>query len=387
MLPLEGSGRGMDAYFTPKGIAEAAVDCVSVEPKVIMDAAVGDGALLRAAAAKWPQAHIVGLDVDQVQLRRAKANHPQWTFGRMDMFSRRSRAASTLWNSALGSVDLVLLNPPFSYRGGKYFRVVFEGVEYGLTPASSFIAESLSRLSPRGELVALLPAGILELERDAAFWSAVSKRWLVEIRDRFSSTAFSGTRTKSILVSVTQRQGRPLPKLADFSLRPESCVEVVRGRVPVHALRPVLNEDEAVPFLHTKDLSGLSVGVISGAQSSRSLATVGPFVTLPRVGRVLREHIQVVGDPRLIVISDCVFALRVGNAEELELLHAVLVRDFEALQGEYVGGCAPYLTIRRLVEFLSRRGYCPHHVAASSLPRFDAVSAPCFSDISGNPLN
>lgn len=369
-------GQGRDAYYTPDNLAQEAVDTATTEPRIIMDPAVGDGSLLRAAASRWPGARVVGLDVDRHQLRRTRANHPAWSLGRVDMFSRQSRAASALWQSSIGAVDLMLLNPPFSYRGGRSKRVPFENADYALTPASAFVALSLSRLAPNGELVALVPAGVLALERDADFWAAVSDHWSVDTRGSFASTAFSGTRTKSILVSVGPK--RPSSgEVVEFSLRPSRCIELVRGRVPVHALAEIPPGPHSASFLHTRDLAALAGRAATGVQTSVSLATSGPFLTLPRVGKVRPEHVKIVATPGEVVLSDCVFALRTGSRTDLVALQALVLSNLYELQLEYVGGCAPYLTIRRLVQFLTRRGYCCHHVPASSPPRIEVGATAC----------
>ena len=366
MPSLPPSDRTRDAYYTPEGLAKEVVAAASSTPRSVMDPAVGDGSLLRAATARWPDVHVVGLDVDRGQLNRTRAGHPGWSLGRVDMFSERSRAASALWQSSGSAIDLMLLNPPFSYRGGRSKRVTYEGEEHALTPASAFVALALTRLAPNGELLALLPAGVLSLERDAAFWSAVASERTVETIAQFASTAFAGTRTRSILVSLRPQRVPQLAEVVDLQLRPSHCVELIRGRVPVHALAERRGSGSSAPFLHTRDLSNLLNRATTESRGPVSLASQGPFVTLPRVGRVRAEHIKVISSPQAVVLSDCVFALRADSSAELVKLQELLLANIEALQLEYVGGCAPYLTIRRLVHFLAQRGYCCHHVAASS---------------------
>jgi hypothetical protein len=371
------NGLATDAYYTPDYIASEMIAIASVDPRTVMDAAVGDGALLRAASRRWPSARFIGLDVDQRQLRRTKARHPQWSLGRLDMFSDRSRAASTVWQSSRNSVDLIVLNPPFSYRGGYSTPVVLGDSQFSLTPASAFVALSLSRLSPDGEVLALMPAGVLELERDAAFWASVSAQWDVDVRGNFSRNAFQGTRTKSVLVSVAPKSGPSLGQVVDFAREPHSCVELVRGRVPVHALAECPPGPTAAPFVHTRDLATLAEAATTRVHTSASLATVGPFLTLPRVGRVRPDHVKVVHAPREVVLSDCVFALRGASLTDLEALRLVVSSHIVDLQKEYVGGCAPYLTVRRLLAFLARHGYCGHHVPASGPSRMEVGTLTC----------
>lgn len=353
-----------DAFYTPARIADEVMSAASIVPRLVLDPAVGDGSLLRAAGRAWPEVQAIGFDVDRGQLERTRSQHPEWSLGRLDMYSSRSRASSALWRSCESNVDVVVLNPPFSYRGGRSRRVIFDGSEHSLTPASAFIALSLSRLSDTGELLALLPAGVLAVERDSDFWSSVAARWDVETLARFSSTTFSGTRARSVLLSVRPPAGAHEAEIVDLPVPSTRCIELIRGRVPVHTVRGNAIKGNSAPFLHTKDLGALHDVVATSQEASIDLATTGPFLTLPRVGRVLPNHIKIVKLPREVVLSDCVFALRAEYSDLLRL-QEMLLAELEDLQAEYAGGCAPYLTIRRLVHFLAQRGYCVHHVAAS----------------------
>lgn len=358
--------RPRDAYYTPEAMAREVVAHAQAVPRVVMDPSAGDGSLLRAAATQWPEARIIGLDIDRRQLAITRGGNPEWALGRVDMFSERSRAASPVWRSTTSRVDLLLLNPPFSYRGGRSMHIEHAGRNYALTPASAFVGLSISRLAPGGELLALLPAGVLALERDAEFWSAVSSSLEVETVAEFSSTAFRGTRTRSVLVAVRGRSKPQTADVLDFPVRAKACIEVVRGRVPVHQVSQLSSPEQSVPFLHTRDLGSLAGRVETHTRAPARLATKGPFLTLPRVGRVLESHLKIVSSPEGVVLSDCIFALRTADGTDLTSVRMSLLEDLRCLQAEYVGGCAPYLTIRRLVDYLSVRGFCCHHVAASS---------------------
>ncbi|WP_084541312.1 N-6 DNA methylase [Nocardioides alkalitolerans] len=381
MPRLDRMDRLRDAFYTPDVLAQKVLTAATIRPSSVMDPAVGDGSLLRAAMSTWPDVRVYGLDIDLGQIARTRTRYPDWTLEQVDMFSERSRAASATWKSTGANIDLVVLNPPFSYRGGQSKRVSYDGSDYALTPASTFVAQSMTRLAPSGEVLAVLPAGILSLERDADFWSAVATHRTVETVAEFSSTAFKGTRTRSVLIAIRPSISPRPAAVVDLPLRAHSCVELVRGRVPVHSLAKFSPITESAPFLHTRDLAGLADRVPPLPQAASSLATVGPFVTLPRVGRVRGEHIRLVRTPKSLVLSDCVFALRTENIASLEVIQTVLLEGLLELQREYVGGCAPYLTIRRLKHFLAQRGYCCHHVPASGSSALARTSS-CESDMS-----
>lgn len=360
-----------DAFYTPPSVAERLADAIVGSPKSVLDPSVGDGSLLVAASRRWPDADMYGLDIDGDQLKQNRQSHPHWNLGRMDMFSSRSRAASRIWNGLHGSVECAVLNPPFSYRGGQTVPATFAGRTYRLTPASAFVAHAASALSPSGQIAAVLPAGILSLERDAEFWLSLREHGTVHELETFSSTTFKGTRAKSTLVAVTMggsgATGPPASTRTSPTMR--FCVEVVRGRVPVHRVSGMESVGSLTQFLHSSDLARQHPNDRVVLAPSH-LGTVGPFVALPRVGRVRREQVRLVSHPAAVVLSDCVFALRAATDADLLSLERIVLDDLEDLQARYTGPCAPYLTLRRLSDFLGERGLCAHVVRASGDPEF-----------------
>ena len=60
--------KGLGQVFTPDHAVEAAWPCWGRQPQRIIDPACGGGILLRAAR-YWPQAQILGVDIDPLALR------------------------------------------------------------------------------------------------------------------------------------------------------------------------------------------------------------------------------------------------------------------------------------------------------------------------------
>jgi hypothetical protein len=88
-------------------------------------------------------------------------------------------------------------------------------------------------------------------------------------------------------------------------------------------------------------------------------------VLIPRVGTP---------DPRKVatlrgnyVLSDCLFALRPGDATSVEDLAQVILRNFEHVVIQYSGTGAKHITSQRLVAVLSDLGFEARTAKASSL--------------------
>jgi hypothetical protein len=129
--------------------------------------------------------------------------------------------------------------------------------------------------------------------------------------------------------------------------------------VPVHVARHWTGG--SAPFVHTRSLRG---GALTAPRHSgpMSLASRGPFILLPRVGRFSPDKV-VYGDVGRVVLSDCVFGLRMtsGSGEALVL---ALRENENMMAAAYQGSCAPYLTIARLRSVLARIGIRSEHVRA-----------------------
>jgi len=63
-----------------RGIIQIAAQVLPTEPTVIVDIGCGTGRLLRAAAERWPNARLIGIDPAEGMVEEAKQRHPDATF-------------------------------------------------------------------------------------------------------------------------------------------------------------------------------------------------------------------------------------------------------------------------------------------------------------------
>jgi hypothetical protein len=130
-----------DRYLTPRSFAEKALDLVEGTPSRILDPGAGEGVWGQAAAARWPQAWIIGIDIQPgfpAVVREGPRVYDEWHVGD---FLTEAREEGM-------DVDLVIGNPPFSL-------------------AAEFIRHSLNQLTFGGVCVFLLRLAFLESEQRA----------------------------------------------------------------------------------------------------------------------------------------------------------------------------------------------------------------------------
>jgi SAM-dependent methyltransferase len=140
--------RRLGAYYTPPHLVAHALDTLPSPPTRarVADLACGEGAWLAEAAARWPAARLVGVDLDRAALARA-------ALALGDRVELRAGDGAT---ERLGPLDLVVGNPPWG--AGRAERV-----RRGQESASRFVARALTLLAPGGRLCLLLPAAWLEV--------------------------------------------------------------------------------------------------------------------------------------------------------------------------------------------------------------------------------
>ena len=118
---------------------------------------------------------MVATDIDCQAVRNLRKFSDGWRTGVCDFTNPRSRQSSPVLRSLNGRTNLVLLNPPFSCRGGKRVSARVGGLTSECSPGLAFVVNSIDYLTEGGELIAVLPQGSLTSERDAATWALLRR--------------------------------------------------------------------------------------------------------------------------------------------------------------------------------------------------------------------
>jgi len=350
----------MDCYYTSPELAQELIWAVGKDRTVarVADFAAGRGELLRAAQGRWPRAAIFALDLDGRAVARLRRENPKWRVARCDFLDPISRERTSILAGLEGQVSLVVLNPPFSYRGGRRYPGSIDGTPVTCGPAMAFLLASLPYLRRDGDLLAVLPAGLLKTEKDEEARRLLRHRYDLEVVATNGRSAFQGCYPGTVLVHVRPlREGRALgqmvgsPKTACRWRR--GHIVVRRGTVQMHSLCEDLPK-KSLPLVHSTELSdGKANTGRRGGPDGRSVVR-GPAVLLPRVGRPSKDKISLYLSRSPVVISDCVFALLCEDSEHARAVQKAFTNRWPTVEQEYGGTCAPYLTVRSLV------GLCGH---------------------------
>ncbi len=223
-------------------------------------------------------------------------------------------------------------------------------------------------VSPGGVVVGVMPVGSTRAQKDEALWRYLGKLGRLEPFEVLPRGTFDRAFASTLLLRWQSGAVTPREPVASTVRHVTSnrqgcrCLEVLRGTTAVHKLA-ASRSGPVAPFVHTTELQQGSVR--SGNRfAERRRATGGPCVLLPRVGRPTMDKICIARSAA--VLSDCVIAVRPVDKSLVTDLQHELVQAFMSLAGEYSGTCAPYLTVRRLVDWLRRRDWNPYLLSATA---------------------
>ena len=355
----------IDSIYTPPDLAAKIVRCIKVRtpPKVIADFAAGDGQLLRAAERKWKRCRFVAVDIDLAAVRKLRNQKKSWWIGRGDFLKTKSRSHIPFLPNLEGGISVVILNPPFSCRGAKTILTNLGDKILRTSIAMAFVVSALRYLGNGGQLIAILPSGCLQSQKDDVAWQAIRETCRVEVLGQHGHKTFSGWTPKTSIVRITKRSRRVRVRsehqrqtMVDSSS--SAAVKLFRGRISMHTLNGY-KVKSPIPLVHTTELrpEGIDVGRRFLDKSQTSNKTIsGPSVLLQRVGSPDFRKIQLYLSKDPIALSDCVIGLKCDTAQDAIVVKDSLVREWGRLESKFSGTCAKYITLRRLNELLIALG-------------------------------
>ena len=361
----------MDKIYTPPHLAALMAKASRARPRqseefVVADFAAGSGELLLAATSVWPMATMVATDIDSRAVRNLREISDSWRTGVCDFLNPRSRQSSPILRSLNGRTNLVLLNPPFSCRGGKRVSATIGGVTSKCSMGLAFVVNSIDYLTEGGELIAVLPEGSLTSEKDATTWSLLRRKGDTEVLKTNGLRTFACAAVRTAVVRFQKRHSHvrtePSPVL---NTRSASCqdlhppVRIVRGTTQMNKVQRGEGYKDSIAFIHSTHLQDFTISSHYEVRGRLGRCAAGPMVLLPRVGQPKRSKVARYLDSNVFMLSDCVIALTCHSSESAELLWKDLQSNWSLLEREYVGSGARYITNQRLSNLLLRLGYFP----------------------------
>jgi hypothetical protein len=322
----------IDQHFTPPELAACLVNLLDKGAKRVADFAVGQGSLLSAASARWPSASMVGTDIDPSLIRQLRSTWPKWSVGRCDFLTTTSRQHSPVLKTIEREVDLILLNPPFSYRGGARQTVTLGETDVTCTVAPAFIAESLRYLKPGGRLAAILPANSPQSECDARFYRQLGRLGSFEVLGEFGPYSFPDARSASVVALFNLSDAAFAAKSPRKRTKRRTVIRcsLVRGIVPMNSVGMAgLGRHR---LIHTTGLLEHEAHPVLRRVIESHRRVEAPAILIPRVGRPDSRKVCMYTSRLAATMSDCLFALQFPSVRQAQSAYRVILEAWPRLR-------------------------------------------------------
>ena len=335
----------IDIHYTPNELATAMVEFIpeGFNPSTIADFSAGEGSLLYKAARRWPSAMIFANDLNKSSCRMLACRNQAWSVSCSD-FLKATSHSHTKFASKKGSIDLILLNPPFSERGRRPVEW-FDRSSFKSGLATRFVYLSLNYLSSDGYMLAILPNGSLTSERDSQGWAHIQSKYSVEIVTDNHMRAFKNAAARTSIVIIRRKSLGEDFETSGPSFKSDTLNVVRRGRVQMHSVR---FNNSGFPLVHTTELVGGKTRISDRDGLVLSTTIIrGPALLFPRVGMVTPEKICFLEDDITVTLSDCVLAVEFETSAKLKAAKDFIINDWSSFSRIYGGTGAKYTTVKK----------------------------------------
>ncbi len=341
-----------DSHYTPDVLADRLLSYINLEiVKTIADFCVGNGALLKSAQKLKPSALYFGSDISKKAIRQLKKNYHNWQLSHCDFMNAKSRKNAKVFRQNSDGFDLILLNPPFSCKGGTNYEVNFEDNKYNVSTSMYFVVESLKYLSKNGVLLAILPNSVAYSQKDRLIWNKLVSDYQLNILEQPLINLFENCSPNVILVSINTNKTKNIYKYPNRLSHQINGVSLFRGKISMNTLNG--SYQEGYLLIHSTNLRINSL-VNLGYRTKNDLSKiVGPAVLIPRVGLPNPQKICTIAKGESYVLSDCVIGIKTNSIKDAKKLMKLILYDWDKFKELYKGTGAKYTTLERLGLFLN----------------------------------
>ena len=222
-------------FETPTAVARTLAQHAPLNPKQILEPAVGRGRLLTGLVDTGrigTGTSVIAFDKDSKALADVDARHGQ-------LFGRRLKLiqadfltwAETTSRSYVAKFDCIIMNPPFCSRMEDLWKprcgdptVPAEAPKTGFPIEVAFLLQCVSMLSLDGVLLAVLPSSIVTAERLKWLRVYVSSIGTLTYLDRLPSRTFPGVEGRTHLITFTKLRGPAISNSQDSESTRERAV-------------------------------------------------------------------------------------------------------------------------------------------------------------------
>lgn len=339
----------IDSYYTSPYLASKLVNHIKhLNFNNVADFCIGDGELIRAALTIWPNIECNGTDISDIAIKEVRQNHPTWQIGKCDFLNEASINRCNVIKRKKSGFDLILLNPPFSCKGGTIHEVTLDNETFKVSTAMKFLSESLKFLSNKGCLLAIMPISVCYSQKDKKIRNYLMVNYNLNIIDIPDGSFFKNCSPSIVFISINIKNTNHAISRKNVSLG-FSNYRIFRGKLSVCDAK---YKQKGLTFIHTTNLKNNNLENLNKKVGVNSSIISGPAILLPRVGKPSRQKYCLIPDNSLYAISDCILAIQLRNYSDAKKMYNKIIENFDTLKDQYKGTGAKFITVERLEKFL-----------------------------------
>lgn len=337
-------------YETPIGLADLLAKHSPDNINHLLEPSVGTGALLSPFLNEQKKIHkLTAVDVDKEMLTHAESLLMQHGYKNYNLVNENFIDWALVNSRKPNKFDCILMNPPFCSRVENYIDV--PGVSNKLPYEIAFLLLSISLLSDKGRLLALVPGSVVSAFKNSWFRKVLIESGAVKLVHELPKYSFPGVESKIYLI-VYEHKGRsknirllnksiinsdelslPVDQLCDnyrmdfgyiaSRKKLEQLHSSCSDWVILSSLVDLFRGKEESPggkarALHTTDYkNGFWTKDKRHVKDTSTISTHKHDLAIRRVGRDCFNSLGIVQAKLNTVVTDCVFIVRPKNNNKI----------------------------------------------------------------------
>ena len=315
---------------------------------MVADFCAGNGNLLLAAKERWPNARYFANDIDRTVFRAV----PDVVWVSSDFLGSGFEAITQFVFP--DRFDLIVLNPPFSFKRTQCTRARGKFSNIDCSVAFAFLFTALGYLSDQGELLVVMPTSTLKSDRDTKARKYLKKHFNCRMISQPSYDRFPGLDVSTYLMAVRHKRTLCEPlNSTDTISEAGTGWTMSRGGISVRRANRV-EQSGLHGWIHTTSIKSSKI-VVRYELPSHSIIKSQRFfpknsLIIPRVGKIQPGDLAL--SRRREILSDCLLGVTFNDPLIPAQVLRSINKNFSSFRKIYSGTGAPYTTKLKVSRFI-----------------------------------
>jgi 16S rRNA G966 N2-methylase RsmD len=304
--------------------------------------------IVKSCKKKWGNATFYGNDISKKVIKLLKKNYPEWILENCDFLNIIAKTKLKLFNNKF---DVILLNPPFSCRGSKKNKIIFDEIEFNISTAMAFFVESIKYLNKDGVLYAILPQSVAYSQKDEKIRNYLYEKYNFIIINEINKQEFEKCSPNIIIAAVNDKTLSIKNNTFKQINTRINNLKILRGNISMHNI--ITTKKGSLALIHSTNIKNNKIEGVKYMVKKEYSKIIGPALLICRVGQPNQKKICIIPSKKEYALSDCVIGIMTNSANDCKKLKNIIINNWSYFLNLYKGTGAKYVTIERIKYFLN----------------------------------